>query len=341
MSFIAIMYKIYILYGGYSKLDKKIGFWTSIKNMFVGIVRPEAYIINGRYGGFAPAVAVTLVFSVMLYFATFFAPYNLLFGGGKLAERLDNSFDDFVLTDEGFSYDERYEGHDKENLTYILVDTSADAETIDAIAKENIYTTICVVSSQYISVYRSGRISQIKWKDVYGVLNEAYGNTAFDKKDIMDFICKWDTPVLVLAYVLEVITGIVSMFFASFILAIIGLIISSAKGIKMSLGSVLKPALYIRNIWYTVMMLLSTYVWAARRTLSTFAFLISAIYMFVAISRYYQNHPEAAAEKMIQPGTCGGQNQPDASIGIQTYQQSSAIGGYGEQSQNYKTDRDI
>ena len=53
------------------KLDEKIGFGCSLKNMFVGVVKPEAYMKNGQSGKTWHAVMVVLGMSIILYLFTF------------------------------------------------------------------------------------------------------------------------------------------------------------------------------------------------------------------------------------------------------------------------------
>ncbi len=66
-------------------MKEKIGFVGSLKNMFVGVVKPEAYMKNGQHGRTWPAVIIVFAMSILLYLFTFWLPYNKLFGGGRLA----------------------------------------------------------------------------------------------------------------------------------------------------------------------------------------------------------------------------------------------------------------
>ena len=261
------------------KLDEKIGFGCSLKNMFVGVVKPETYMKNGQSGKTWHAVMVVLGMSIILYLFTFWLPYNKLFGNGRLARTVDEAVKDFALSNDGFYYEGRYQWSDDENMTYILVDTSikdSSAKEIESLRKENVYTTVFVVTGA---------------KDLYEALNEVYHASSFGKQDILDIINKWDTPVLTALYIGNVIGGIIKTFWVSFIVAIVGLIVSSALKLKVSLGAVYRAALYIRSLWYPILLLISTYVWPAKKTLMTLTFMICAAYMFMAIYRYNAQNP--------------------------------------------------
>ncbi len=276
------------------KLDEKIGFGSSLKNMFVGVVKPEAYMKNGQRGKTWHAVMVVLAMSIILYLFTFWLPYNKLFGNGRLARTVDEAVNDFELTNDGFYYDGRYQWADEEDMTYILVDTSikdASAKEIESLRKENVYTTIFVVTGSEIVSMENGRVSTIKAKNLYEALNEVYHAKSFGKQDILDIINKWDTPVLVALYIGNVIGGMIKTLWVSFIVAIVGLIIASALKLKVSLGAVYRAALYIRSLWYLILLLISTYVWPAKKTLMALALLICAAYMFMAIYRYNSQYP--------------------------------------------------
>ena len=135
------------------KLDEKIGFGCSLKNMFVGVVKPEAYMKNGQSGKTWHAVMVVLGMSIILYLFTFWLPYNKLFGNGRLARTVDEAVKDFALSNDGFYYEGRYQWSDDENMTYILVDTSikdSSAKEIESLRKENVYTTVFVVTGAEI-----------------------------------------------------------------------------------------------------------------------------------------------------------------------------------------------
>ncbi len=276
------------------KLDEKIGFGSSLKNMFVGVVKPEAYMKNGQRGKTWHAVMVVLAMSIILYLFTFWLPYNKLFGNGRLARTVDEAVNDFALTNDGFYYDGRYQWADEEDMTYILVDTSikdASAKEIESLRKENVYTTIFVVTGSEIVSMENGRVSTINAKNLYEALNEVYHAKSFGKQDILDIINKWDTPVLVALYIGNVIGGMIKTLWVSFIVAIVGLIIASALKLKVSLGAVYRAALYIRSLWYLILLLISTYVWPAKKTLMALALLICAAYMFMAIYRYNSQYP--------------------------------------------------
>lgn len=276
------------------KLDEKIGFGCSLKNMFVGVVKPETYMKNGQSGKTWHAVMVVLGMSIILYLFTFWLPYNKLFGNGRLARTVDEAVKDFALSNDGFYYEGRYQWSDDENMTYILVDTSikdSSAKEIESLRKENVYTTVFVVTGAEILSMENGRMSTIKAKDLYEALNEVYHASSFGKQDILDIINKWDTPVLTALYIGNVIGGIIKTFWVSFIVAIVGLIVSSALKLKVSLGAVYRAALYIRSLWYPILLLISTYVWPAKKTLMTLTFMICAAYMFIAIYRYNAQNP--------------------------------------------------
>ena len=85
-------------------MEEKIGFVGSLKNMFVGVVKPEAYMKNGQHGKTWPAVIIVFAMSILLYLFTFWLPYNKLFGGGRLARTVDDAVEDFALTNDGFYY---------------------------------------------------------------------------------------------------------------------------------------------------------------------------------------------------------------------------------------------
>ena len=207
------------------KLDEKIGFGCSLKNMFVGVVKPEAYMKNGQSGKTWHAVMVVLGMSIILYLFTFWLPYNKLFGNGRLARTVDEAVKDFALSNDGFYYEGRYQWSDDENMTYILVDTSikdSSAKEIESLRKENVYTTVFVVTGAEILSMENGRMSTIKAKDLYEALNEVYHASSFGKQDILDIINKWDTPVLTALYIGNVIGGIIKTFWVSFIVAIVG-----------------------------------------------------------------------------------------------------------------------
>ena len=290
------------------KLDEKIGFGSSLKNMFVGVVKPEAYMKNGQRGKTWHAVMAVLVMSIILHLFTFWLPYNKLFGNGRLARTVDEAVNDFALTNDGFYYDGRYQWADEEDMTYILVDTSikdASAKEIESLRKENVYTTIFVVTESEIVSMENGNVSTIKAKNLYEALNEVYHAKSFGKQDILDIINKWDTPVLVALYIGNVTGGMIKTLWVSFIVAIVGLIIASALKLKVSLGAVYRAALYIRSLWYLILLLISTYVWPAKKTLMALALLICAAYMFMAIYRYNSQYPGELSGQETMPA--GGQ----------------------------------
>lgn len=282
-------------------MKEKIGFVGSLKNMFVGVVKPEAYMKNGQHGKTWPAVIIVFAISILLYLFTFWLPYNKLFGGGRLARMVDDAVEDFTLTNDGFYYADRYQWSDGEDLTYILIDTSlkdSSAEEIESLRKEGVYRSIYVVTSSEIVTIENGRVNSLSTKDMYNYLNDIYHARSFGKQDILNIINKWDTPVLVALYIGNVLAGVIKIFFMSLMLAIVGLIIASALKVKVSLGSVYKMAIYIRTIWYSIMLLIATYVWPAKRTAMSMALLVCAAYMFMAIYRYKSQYPDEFREQM-------------------------------------------
>ena len=96
---------------------KRVGFLGALKNMFVGVAKPEAYYRNGRFGRMSSAMLITFIMSTLTYLVIFFIPYNQLFGGGRLADRIDRNMEDFSLTGDGFYYDGTFDWSDDENMS--------------------------------------------------------------------------------------------------------------------------------------------------------------------------------------------------------------------------------
>ena len=114
---------------------KRVGFLGALKNMFVGVVKPEAYYRNGRFGRMSSAMLITFIMSTLTYLVIFFIPYNQLFGGGRFADRIDRNMEDFSLTGDGFYYDGTFDWSDDENMSYIKIDTSK-TKVDEAVARD-------------------------------------------------------------------------------------------------------------------------------------------------------------------------------------------------------------
>lgn len=274
---------------------KRVGFLGAVKNMFVGVAKPEAYYRNGRFGRMSSAMLITFIMSTLTYLVIFFIPYNQLFGGGRFADRIDRNMEDFSLTGDGFYYDGTFDWSDDENMSYIKIDTSktkVDEAVARDLAADGGYRTVFIISADEILTYNSGRTQIIRCKDIYESLNETYGFKAVTKQDVINLINKLDTPVLVLAWVLQIIVGFVLTLFWSLLITVAGLIAASMKKIEVSFGTIYKSAIYIRLLWYFLMMVIATYIWPAKRTMGMLALFISVIYIFAAVSQYHKNNPD-------------------------------------------------
>ena len=211
---------------------KRVGFLGALKNMFVGVAKPEAYYRNGRFGRMSSAMLITFIMSTLTYLVIFFIPYNQLFGGGRFADRIDRNMEDFSLTGDGFYYDGTFDWSDDENMSYIKIDTSktkVDEAVARDLAADGGYRTVFIISADEILTYNSGRTQIIRCKDIYESLNETYGFKAVTKQDVINLINKLDTPVLVLAWVLQIIVGFVLTLFWSLLITVAGLIAASMK----------------------------------------------------------------------------------------------------------------
>ena len=82
---------------------KRVGFLGTLKNMFVGVAKPEAYYRNGRFGRMSSAMLITFIMSTLTYLVIFFIPYNQLFGGGRLADRIDRNWRIFYCPEMVFT----------------------------------------------------------------------------------------------------------------------------------------------------------------------------------------------------------------------------------------------
>ena len=333
-------------------MEDKVGFGTALKNMFVGIAKPEAYIRNGEKGKAGPAVFAAFIMSILLYLVTSFIPYNNLFGGGRLADDVDNAIGDFELTDKGLSYDDVFEWADDEGLSYIGIDTSLGeigSDEVREFAQEKGYTTVFIITSQDIVSYNSGQTQVIKCSDLYGALGYAGSGDSFGKQDVLDIIRKYDTPVLVTVYVIRTIIGFLGDLIMALLIGVVGLLIASMKNYKVSFGTTYKAALYIRVIWHPIVMVIATYVWPATTTLRMIGILIAIIYMFMAISRYSKENPKQAvpaysgmAVPMNGQQGYGSYGQMNGQQGYDSYGQMNGQQGYNgygqaDQQQNYSS----
>ena len=50
---------------------KRVGFLGALKNMFVGVAKPEAYYRNGRFGRMSSAMLITFIMSTLTYLVIF------------------------------------------------------------------------------------------------------------------------------------------------------------------------------------------------------------------------------------------------------------------------------
>ena len=314
-------------------MEDKVGFGTALKNMFVGIVKPELYIHNGAKGKAGPAVFAAFIMSILLYLVIFFIPYNNMFGGGRLADAVDNAIGDFTLTNEGFFYDDAFEWSDEEGLSYISIDTSlgdVDSDEVREFAQREGYTTVFMITSQDIISYNGGQMQVIKCRELYEALSPLGSGRSFGKQDILDIINRFDTPVLVTVYVVKTIIGFIGDLIMALLIGAVGLLIASMKNYKVSFGTTYKAALYIRIIWHSVVMVIAAYVWPAATTLRMIGVLIAVVYMFIAISRYSKENPYQAAPAYSGMAAPMNEQQGYGSYG-QTNQQS--YNGYGQTNQ--------
>jgi len=172
---------------------KRVGFLGALKNMFVGVAKPEAYYRNGRFGRMSSAMLITFIMSTLTYLVIFFIPYNQLFGGGRFADRIDRNMEDFSLTGDGFYYDGTFDWSDDENMSYIKIDTSktkVDEAVARDLAADGGYRTVFIISADEILTYNSGRTQIIRCKDIYESLNETYGFKAVTKQDVINLIAR-------------------------------------------------------------------------------------------------------------------------------------------------------
>ncbi|MGN0395183.1 MAG: DUF1189 family protein [Coprococcus sp.] len=317
--------------------ENKRGFFSNIKGMFVGIIKPEEYIKNGNNGSWGSAIMIALIFAILTPFLTVFLPYNNAFGNGKLAREVGSRIVDFRIDNDGFRCEERYEWIDESELNYICIDTSknfVDRDEVDEMIDVKRYSNIVIASSREIVMYsRSEGIQTLEWDDVYDYLHAVYNQSYFDKQIIVDIIEKYDTPVIIWIYVFCAVASFIGFLICCAIWGGIGKIFSSAFGAKISYGTIFKAAVYIRAIWYIVKKLLNTYVVSGMGTLMwTIAFVIILLYLAIGIYKFAVNHP-------ADNNTGGGMYAPAGNIPNDMYSNNNNM--YNGNGANYNTDSNM
>jgi hypothetical protein len=312
-------------------MEEKIGFGEAIKNMFVGVAKPEAYIKNGRAAKLGPAVIVTIIMSVVLYLCVFLIPSNIKYGNGKLSGMIDEHIPEFSLTSEGLYFSKDVEWAEKSTGQYLRLDTdksSVDAEEVKDLAVKEGYVQIIIIAAKDMAVYQGGQLETIEWNEVFYMLNVTGERTAYGKQDILELIDKWVTPVIVSVYGIKVVSSIISMFLGALIIGLIAMAIGSGMKIKVPFGRMYKSAMYARIIWYTIVIILETIISASLLSVifDLAIIAIPTVYLVVGLKR------DAAQT----PASEGSYNQPNNAQNYGDYNQQS-YGGYSQPNnqQNY------
>ena len=96
---------------------KRVGFLGALKNMFVGVAKPEAYYRNGRFERMSSAMLMTFIMSTLTYLVIFFILYIQSFRGGRFADWIHRNMEALSLTADGFYYVGTFDWSDDENMT--------------------------------------------------------------------------------------------------------------------------------------------------------------------------------------------------------------------------------
>jgi hypothetical protein len=333
-------------------MEEKIGFGESIKNTFVGVAKPEAYIKNGRSAKMWPAVIMTIVMSAVLYLGVFLIPSNIKYGNGKLSGMIDEHIPEFSLTSEGLYFSKDVEWSEESTGQYLRLDTdksSVDADEVKDLAVKEGYVQIIIIAAKDMAVYQGGQLETIEWNEVFYMLNVTGERTAYGKQDILNLIDKWVTPVIASIYGIKVVSSIISMFLGALIIGLIAMAIGSGMKIKVPFGKIYKSAVYVRIIWYPIMIILETVIGV---TLLSFIFDLAIIaiptaYLVIGLKRDAAQNPVFEAN-YNQPNNAqnygdysqqnntqsyGGYNQPDNAQNYGGYSQPNNAQNYGGYSQ--------
>lgn len=274
-------------------MEEKRSFVSAISGMFRGIVKPIEYVENSRHSSWFSTFLVILIVSIVVPFLTFFLPVNNLYGAGKLADKIDEKLPDFVLTDQGFSCVGQNIWSNDLDL-YFCIDTRVNMvseDMVQDIISSGAYSTIVVIAHKNIFLYsleyNNGESIYKDWSDIYNSLNELSGHDQYSKSEIIRLFRKWDTPVIVSAYIFLAIITFIAYYIAILFWGMLGLIFNGTGRTNLSYGNLCKMAVYIRAPWYIIKKLLINYVYYDGKTvLWILMFVIIAVYLYAAIRAY-------------------------------------------------------
>lgn len=279
-------------------MEEKRNFISAVAGMFKGIVKPREYVENGRKSTWLSATLIIFAVSIILPLFTLFLPLNNGYGEGRLADELDEQLPEFVLTEQGLSCTGQNTWYENTKL-YFSIDTDVNRvdddiirELIPAVGYDSAYyyDIVVIVARKniflYSKDYNNGEHKYVEWSDIYKRLQDAYGAGTYSKSGLVSMIRKWDTPFIVVSYVVLVIFTFVAYYIAILLWGMFGSIVCSIKNVGLSYGELCRMAVYVRTPWYIIRKLINSYIYDGGLFFWILMFAVIAVYICAAIYIY-------------------------------------------------------
>ena len=275
---------------------EKRSFLGTIKGMFVGVAKPAEYIENGKRSSWGSAVALIVIFSLLVPLLTFFLPMYAVFGTDILRNVMDEKVPYFVLNEDGFFCEDRKVWTDNSTV-YVEIDTDntvIEEDVLDDLMQSTSYRSVMIIYSQEILLYSEGEVQTMEWSQLYQSIRRSSDGQIdeIDKDDILDFIDIYSVKAIRIIYFVLVCFTFIAFWLSCLLWGVIGLLISSSVRAPVSFGEIVKASIYIRIIWWTLRKLLKTYVFANSGMLIwTIGFVVILVYLLLAINQYAKKYP--------------------------------------------------
>ncbi len=270
-------------------MEEKFGFGKTVVGMFKGIVKPGEYVNTAKKTAWKYVHLLIIIVSIVLPAAVFFIPACITVGNDRLAEEIDDRLAYFSISEDGFYCEKEYEWISEE-ASYIRIDSSEESmedDEIEELLEEGHYSTMVIANSQEILMYSDDETSIITWESVYNNLKEVEERDVYDKASIVNTIKEYDTPVLIIVYIVLVLICILFYYIAGIIWGLIGAVIKKAVKAEneIEMSDLLKTVMLIRTPWFVLVTVLVTAVFKGL-FLSSFllGILIELNYLLLALN---------------------------------------------------------
>lgn len=241
-------------------MEEKIGFGKTALGMLKGLIKPQAYADTAKKTSWFNVNLLIIIVSLVLPFAVFFIPAMITVGNGKLADKVDEEIAYFSIDEDGFYCEKEYEWKSDSDY-YICVNTSdnyVEDDEMEELLAEGNYNTVVIATAKEVLFYSDEDTTSIyKWSTVYDDLRNIEERNVYDKTYLVSFIRKYDTPVLIVAYIILATACLLVYYIADILWGLVGMLIrhmmKSEKEISNS--DLMKMAMLIRTPWFIIVVL--------------------------------------------------------------------------------------